>query len=368
MPAATPPSPDRLTLTRPDDWHLHLRDGAALAAVVGATARVFGRAIIMPNLRPPVASVAQAAAYRERILAALSAASPARPPTGAPGGLPGTRRFEPLMTLYLTDNTRPDEIAAAKASGFIHAVKYYPAGATTNSDSGVTALERAYPALAAMERHGVVLSVHGEVTDADVDMFDRERVFVDRALARIVRDFPALRIVLEHITTREAAQFVAAAPATVAATVTPQHLLWSRNAMFAGGIRPHFYCLPVLKRESHRQALVAAATSGSPRFFLGTDSAPHARHTKENACGCAGCYSAPAALEFYAAAFEDAGALDRLEGFASFFGADFYGLPRHTDTVTLVRETWTLPAEYPYGEHAIVPLGAGETVRWRLAA
>ncbi len=368
MPAATPPSPDRLTLTRPDDWHLHLRDGAALAAVVGATARVFGRAIIMPNLRPPVASVAQAAAYRERILAALSAVSRARPAAEVPAGLPGPRRFEPLMTLYLTDNTRPDEIAAAKASGFIHAVKYYPAGATTNSDSGVTALERAYPALAAMERHGVVLSLHGEVTDADVDMFDRERVFVDRALDRIVRDFPSLRIVLEHITTREAAQFVAAAPATVAATVTPQHLLWSRNAMFAGGIRPHFFCLPVLKRESHRQALVAAATSGSPKFFLGTDSAPHARHTKENACGCAGCYSAPAALEFYAAAFEDAGALDRLEGFASFFGADFYGLPRHTDTVTLVREAWTLPAEYPYGEHVIVPLGAGESVRWRLAA
>jgi dihydroorotase len=368
MPAATPPSPDRLTLARPDDWHLHLRDGAALAAVVGATARVFGRAIIMPNLRPPVASVAQAAAYRARILAALSAALPAGAAGDAPGQPPGPRRFEPLMTLYLTDNTRPDEIAAAKASGFIHAVKYYPAGATTNSDSGVTALQRAYPALAAMERHGVVLSLHGEVTDADVDVFDRERVFVDRALARIVRDFPALRIVLEHITTREAAQFVEAAPATVAATVTPQHLLWSRNAMFAGGIRPHFYCLPVLKRELHRQALVAAATSGSPRFFLGTDSAPHARHTKENACGCAGCYSAPAALEFYAAAFEDAGALDRLEGFASFFGADFYGLPRHTDTVTLVRETWTLPAEYPYGEHVIVPLGAGEAVRWRLAS
>ena len=272
------------------------------------------------------------------------------------------------MTLYLTDNTPAAEIAAARASGFVHAVKYYPAGATTNSDSGVTALERAYPALAAMERHGVVLSLHGEVTEPEVDMFDRERVFVDRLLGRIVRDFPALKIVLEHITTREAAQFVAAAPANVAATVTPQHLLWSRNALFAGGIRPHFFCLPVLKREAHRQALVAAATSGSPKFFLGTDSAPHARHTKENACGCAGCYSAPAALEFYAAAFEDAGALDRLEGFASFFGADFYGLPRHADTVALVRESWTLPAEYPYGEHTIVPLAAGETVRWRLAS
>jgi dihydroorotase len=344
--------PARITLARPDDWHLHLRDGAGLAAVVGATARVFGRAIVMPNLKPPVTTVAQAAAYRARIVAAL--------PVGS--------RFEPLMTLYLTDNTPAAEIAAARASGFVHAVKYYPAGATTNSDSGVTALERAYPALAAMERHGVVLSLHGEVTEPDVDLFDRERVFVDRLLGRIVRDFPALKVVLEHITTREAAQFVAAAPANVAATVTPQHLLWSRNALFAGGIRPHFFCLPVLKREAHRQALVAAATSGSPKFFLGTDSAPHARHTKENACGCAGCYSAPAALEFYAAAFEDAGALDRLEGFASCFGADFYGLPRHADTVTLVRESWTLPAEYPYGEHTIVPLAAGEVVRWRLAS
>jgi dihydroorotase len=343
--------PDRITLARPDDWHLHLRDGAGLAAVVGATARVFGRAIVMPNLKPPVTTVAQAAAYRARIVAAL--------PVGS--------RFEPLMTLYLTDNTPAAEIAAARASGFVHAVKYYPAGATTNSDSGVTALERAYPALAAMERHGVVLSLHGEVTDPEVDMFDRERVFVDRSLSRIVRDFPALKVVLEHITTREAAQFVAGAPANVAATVTPQHLLWSRNALFAGGIRPHFFCLPVLKRETHRQALVAAATSGSPKFFLGTDSAPHARHTKENACGCAGCYSAPAALEFYATAFEDAGALDRLEGFASFFGADFYGLPRPVDAVTLLREPWTLPTEYPYGEHSVVPLAAGETVRWRLA-
>jgi dihydroorotase len=344
--------PARITLARPDDWHLHLRDGAGLAAVVGATARVFGRAIVMPNLKPPVTTVAQAAAYRARIVAAL--------PVGS--------RFEPLMTLYLTDNTPAAEIAAARASGFVHAVKYYPAGATTNSDSGVTALEHAYPALAAMERHGVVLSLHGEVTEPEVDLFDRERVFVDRLLGRIVRDFPALKVVLEHITTREAAQFVAAAPANVAATVTPQHLLWSRNALFAGGIRPHFFCLPVLKREAHRQALVAAATSGSPKFFLGTDSAPHARHTKENACGCAGCYSAPAALEFYAAAFEDAGALDRLEGFASCFGADFYGLPRHADTIALVRESWTLPAEYPYGEHTIVPLAAGEAVRWRLAS
>jgi len=348
----TPPSaPATLALRRPDDWHLHLRDGDALAAVVGATARAFGRAIVMPNLKPPVTTVAAALAYRDRILAAAGPAS----------------RFEPLMTLYLTDNTPASEIAAAKASGAIHAVKYYPAGATTNSDSGVTALERAYPAIAAIEKHGLVLSLHGEVTDADVDVFDRERVFVDRALPRLVRDFPGLRIVLEHVTTREAAAFVAEAPSRVAATITPQHLLWSRNAMLVGGIRPHYYCLPILKRESHRRALVEAATSGSPKFFLGTDSAPHARATKEHACGCAGCYSAPLALELYAEAFEDAGALDRLEGFASLHGAAFYGLPPHRDTVTLVREPWRIPAELPFGRDTIVPLKAGETVRWRLS-
>ena len=341
----------RLTIARPDDWHLHLRDGPAMAAVVGATARVFGRAVVMPNLRPPVTTTADARAYRERILAALPAGS----------------RFEPLMTLYLTDRTDAAEIAAAKASGIVHAVKYYPAGATTNSDSGVTALERAYPALAAMEKAGLVLCVHGEVTDAAVDVFDRERTFVETALARIVRDFPGLKVVLEHVTTREAVDFVLAAPANVAATITPQHLLYSRNAMLVGGIRPHLYCLPILKRETHREALVAAAVSGNPRFFLGTDSAPHARHTKETACGCAGCYSAPAALELYAEAFERAGALDRLEGFASHFGADFYGLPRHADTVTLLREPWTLPAEYPLGGHTIVPLRAGEAVAWKLA-
>ncbi len=341
-----------LTLKRPDDWHLHLRDGPALAAVAGHTARVFGRAIVMPNLTPPVTTVAAAAAYRGRILAALPAAT----------------RFEPLMTLYLTEATPVAEIAAAKASGFVHAVKYYPAGATTNSDSGVTALERVYPVLAAMEKHGVVLSLHGEVTDPAVDMFDRERVFVDSALPRIVRDFPGLKVVLEHITTREAAAFVAGAAANVAATITPQHLLWSRNALFVGGIRPHYYCLPILKRETHRQALVAAATSGSPKFFLGTDSAPHAQHTKETACGCAGCYSAHAAIELYAEAFEDAGALDRLEGFASRFGANFYGLPQHADTITLVREPWTVPASYPYGEDALVPLRAGEPMRWRVSA
>jgi dihydroorotase len=339
-----------LTLARPDDWHLHLRDGPAMAAVVGATAGVFGRAIVMPNLKPPVTTTAAARAYRERILAAL----------------PPRCRFEPLMTLYLTDDTAPAEIAAARASGIVHAVKYYPAGATTNSASGVTALAHAYPALAAMERHGLVLSLHGEVTDGDVDMFDRERVFVDRLLTRIVRDFPGLKVVLEHITTREAADFVAAAPAGVAATITPQHLLYSRNALFAGGIRPHFYCLPILKRETHRQALVAAATSGNPKFFLGTDSAPHARHTKENACGCAGCYTAPLALPLYAEAFEDAGALDRLEAFASFFGADFYGLPRATDRVTLVRDAWTVPDAYPLGGDAVVPLRAGEPLRWRV--
>ena len=339
-----------LTLTRPDDWHLHLRDGPAMAAVAGATADVFARAIIMPNLRPPVTTTEAALRYRERILRAL--------PSGS--------RFRPLMTLYLTDNTEPAEIAKAKVSGVVHAVKYYPAGATTNSDSGVTALERAYPALAAMEKHGLVLSLHGEATDRDIDIFDRERAFVERSLAAIVRDFPALRIVLEHITTAEAAAFVAAAPANVAATITPQHLLYSRNALLAGGIRPHLYCLPILKRESHREALVTAAISGNPKFFLGTDSAPHERHTKEDACGCAGCYSAPVALPLYAEAFDNAAALDRLEGFASHFGADFYGLPRNADKVTLRRESWTVPAEYPYGEHGVVPLRAGETVQWRV--
>ncbi len=347
----TPAAPARLTLVRPDDWHLHLRDGASLAAVVGATARVFGRALVMPNLRPPVTTTAAALAYRERIL----------------GALPADSAFLPLMTLYLTDGTDAREIAAAKASGVVHAVKYYPAGATTNSDSGVTALARAYAALAAMEEHGMVLSVHGEVADPDVDVFDRERVFVESSLARIVRDFPALKVVLEHITTREAAEFVRAAPATVAATITPQHLVYSRNAMLAGGVRPHLYCLPILKREAHRAALVDAATSGNPKFFLGTDSAPHARHTKETACGCAGCYSAPLALELYAEAFEDAGALDRLDGFAGRFGAGFYGLPVHAESVTLVREPWTVPAQYALGEHTIVPLRAGEAMRWKVA-
>jgi len=304
----------------------------------------------MPNLRPPVTTTESAHAYRQRILEALP---------------PGSR-FSPLMTLYLTDNTRPAEISNAKTSGFVHAVKYYPAGATTHSDAGVTALERVYPALAAMQEEGVVLSVHGEVTDFDVDIFDRERVFVERLLTTIVRDFPALKIVLEHITTAEAAAFVSAAPPNVAATITPQHLLYSRNALFAGGMRPHLYCLPILKRERHREALLAAAVSGSPKFFLGTDSAPHAAHTKENACGCAGCFSAPAALGLYAEAFESARALDRLEGFASHFGADFYGLPRHGDKVTLKREAWVVPADYPFGNDRVVPLRAGEKVAWRV--
>ena len=341
---------DTLTITRPDDWHIHFRDGAAMASVLPDTARVFGRAIAMPNLKPPVTTVALAAAYRDRLLAAVPA-----------GGA-----FEPLMTLYLTDNTAPDEIVRARQSGFVHAVKYYPAGATTNSDSGVTELAKAYAAIAAMEEVGMPLLLHGEVVDPDVDVFDREAVFIERHLLRLLKDFPRLKIVLELITTRQAAEFVAAAPANVGATITAHHLLYNRNAMFKGGIRPHLYCLPVLKREAHRQALVAAATSGNPKFFLGTDSAPHAVGAKEAACGCAGIYSAHAAIELYAEAFEDAGALDRLEAFASFYGADFYGLPRHTDRITLRRESWTAPASLGLGSGALVPLRAGETIRWRL--
>jgi dihydroorotase len=343
---------DSIVLRRPDDFHVHLRDGPALSAVVAHTAQSFARAMVMPNLRPPVTTVAAAAAYRQRILA----------------GLPAGSAFEPLMTLYLTDNTAPADIAAAKTSGFVHAVKYYPAGATTNSDSGVTAIDRVYPVLAAMEKHGVVLCLHGEVTDPDVDMFDRERVFVDTLLARLVRDFPALKVVLEHVTTREAAHFVRDAATPIAATLTPQHLMWSRSALFVGGLRPHFYCLPILKRESHRQALVEAATSGNPRFFLGTDSAPHARHAKEAACCGAGCYSAPVALALYAEVFDAAGALHRLPDFASGFGADFYGLPRNEGTITLRREAAPVPASYPFGEDTLVPLRAGESVAWRVAS
>jgi dihydroorotase len=339
----------RLTLTRPDDWHLHLRDDLALAAVLPHTARQFGRAIVMPNLRPPVTTAAQAIAYRQRILAAL--------PPGA--------GFEPLMTLYLTDQLAPDEIARARDAGVV-AVKLYPAGATTNSDAGVTDLRKTYPTLEAMQRLGLLLLVHGEVTDPAVDVFDREAVFIDRVMTPLRRDFPDLKIVFEHITTKEAAQFVAEADARLAATVTAHHLLYNRNALFTGGVRPHYYCLPVLKREKHRRALVGAATSGNPRFFLGTDSAPHAAHLKEHAQGCAGCYTALTALELYAEAFEAAGALDRLEGFASFHGADFYGLPRNRGTVTLKKENWTVPETLPFGEAALKPLRAGETLTWRL--
>jgi len=339
-----------LTITRPDDWHLHLRDGAALAAVLPHTARRFGRAIVMPNLRPPVTTVAQAAAYRARIVAAL------------PAGL----AFEPLMTLYLTDHTPPDEIRRAADAGVV-ALKLYPAGATTNSDAGVTDLRRTYPTLEAMQREGLLLLVHGEVTDPEVDVFDREAVFIERVLRPLRRDFPALRIVFEHITTKEAADYVAGADAPTAATITAHHLLYNRNALFTGGLRPHYYCLPVLKREVHRRALVAAATSGSPKFFLGTDSAPHAAALKEQAVCGAGCFTAPAALELYAQAFEAAGALHRLEGFASFHGADFYGLPRHRDTVTLRRDPWVLPETMPLGDALIKPLCGGETLNWRLA-
>jgi len=340
---------DTLSLARPDDWHLHLRDGAALAAVLPATARQFARAIVMPNLRPPVTTAAAAQAYRERIVAALPAGSD----------------FQPLMTLYLTDNTPPDEIARAKAAGVV-ALKLYPAGATTNSDAGVTDLHKCHATLEAMQRAGLLLLVHGEVTDPEVDIFDREAVFIDRVMQPLRRDFPDLKVVFEHITTAEAAQYVAEAGPHTAATLTAHHLLYNRNAIFLGGLRPHYYCLPVLKKEHHRQALVKAATSGSPRFFLGTDSAPHAAVMKEQSVCGAGCYTAPAALELYAEAFEAAGALDKLEAFASFHGADFYGLPRNTGTVTLKRQTWALPETLPFGDATIKPLRAGETLNWRL--
>jgi dihydroorotase len=350
VPATISTQMKTITIIRPDDWHLHLRDGAQLRAVLPDTARRFARAIVMPNLKPPVATTKLALEYRDRILAAL--------PAGA--------RFEPLMTLYLTDNTRPAEIAAARASGAVHAVKYYPAGATTNSDAGVTDLAKCHGVLAEMEKQGMPLLVHGEVTDADVDVFDKERVFIERVLAPLVARFAGLKIVMEHITTREAADFVTAAPPRVAATITAHHLLLSRNAIFAGGIRPHIYCLPILKREAHRQALVAAATSGNPRFFLGTDSAPHARHTKENDCGCAGIYTAHAGIEFYAEVFAAAGALDRLEGFASRHGAQFYGLPVNTGTLTLAEDPWAIPADIPFGSDRLVPLRAGARVAWKL--
>ena len=343
-----------LTLTRPDDWHLHLRDGDYLRAVLPDTAKRFARAIVMPNLKPPVITVALAQAYRQRILAAL----------------PADAHFEPLMTLYLTDNTRPEEIIQLKQIDIkdrpIKAVKYYPAGATTNSDAGVTDLARCAAVLEAMQDCGVPLLVHGEVTDTTVDIFDRERVFLERTLVPLVARYPRLKVVLEHITTRESAQFVQEAPANIAATITAHHLLLNRNALFAGGMRPHNYCLPVLKREIHREALVKAAVSGNPKFFLGTDSAPHARHTKETDCGCAGCYTAHAGIELYAEAFEAAGALDRLEGFASHFGADFYGLARNQDTITLVREAWSVPVDVAYGADRLTQFRAGGDVLWRL--
>ena len=349
---------DRLTITRPDDWHLHLRDGPALESVLPYTARQFARAIVMPNLRPPVTTVAAAREYRERIRAALARAN---------AGRATPLEFEPLLTLYLTDNTSPEEIARVAASGFVRAVKYYPAGATTNSDSGVTRLARAFPALEAMVRHDVPLLVHGEVTDPEVDVFDREQGFVATVLTEIVTRFPGLRVVVEHLTTREAADYVTAAGANVAATITAHHLLYNRNEIFRGGLRPHLYCLPVLKRERHREALVRAATGGSPKFFLGTDSAPHPRGEKESACGCAGCFTAHAALELYAEAFERAGALERLEAFASFNGPDFYRLPRNAARVTLIRNPWQVPAEVAFGDATVVPLRAGESVAWRLA-
>lgn len=341
---------DLLTLLRPDDWHIHLRDGAVLPHTVGDAARTFGRAIIMPNLVPPVRNAAEADAYRQRILAAR--------PTGS--------RFEPLMVLYLTDNTSPEDVRAAKASGFVHAAKLYPAGATTNSDSGVTSIDKIFPALEAMAEVGMLLLVHGEVTRAEIDVFDREKTFIDEHLTRVVERFPTLKVVFEHITTRDAVQFVEATSANVGATITAHHLLYNRNHMLVGGIRPHFYCLPILKRNVHQEALLDAATSGNPKFFLGTDSAPHVKHAKEAACGCAGCYTAYAAIELYAEAFEQRGALDKLEAFASFHGPDFYGMPRNSDTITLVREEWTVPATLPLGDNSVVPLRAGETLRWKL--
>lgn len=339
-----------LTLIRPDDWHLHLRDGDGLKAVLPDTARQFARAIVMPNLRPPVTTAEAALAYYQRIQQAL------------PLGLV----FEPLMTLYLTDNTPAQEIAAARASGIVHAVKLYPAGATTNSDSGVTSLYKCASALAEMEKQGMPLLIHGEVTDGDVDVFDREKVFIERHLQPLLKDFPGLKVVFEHITTQDAAEFVAAGPANLAATITAHHLLMNRNAMFSGGIRPHHYCLPVLKRETHRQALLKAATSDSGKFFLGTDSAPHPKSAKEASCGCAGMYTAHAAIELYAEAFEEAGALDKLEGFASFYGPDFYNLPRNTDKITLRKENWLVAESIPFAGDVLVPLRAGQTVAWKL--
>ncbi len=345
-----PAAPDSLTIIRPDDWHLHLRDGAMMADILPHTARQFGRAIVMPNLKPPVTTTAMAGAYRDRIVAAL----------------PADLVFEPLMVLYLTDNTQPDEIRRAVDSGFVHGVKLYPAGATTNSDAGVTDLLHCMPSLEMMQQLGLPLLVHGEVTDSDIDIFDREAVFIDRVLQPLRRQLPQLKIVFEHITTREAAQYVRDAEGPMAATITAHHLLYNRNAIFKGGIRPHYYCLPILKREVHRQALVQAATSGGPRFYLGTDSAPHPKGLKEHACGCAGCYTALHAMELYAQAFEEADALDKLEAFASFHGPDFYGLPRNTGYVRLQRAPWTIPDQLKLADTTLVPLDAGQTLQWKL--
>ncbi len=341
---------DTLTITRPDDWHLHLRDGNVLRDIVPHTARRFARAIVMPNLKPPVTTTALARAYRKRILDAV----------------PEDNAFQPLMTLYLTESTRAEEIRAAKASEVVKAIKYYPAGATTNSESGVSDLSQVYPVLEVMAEEKLPLLVHGEVVDPKVDVFDREAVFIERELLPLLQAIPDLKVVFEHITTRDAVQLVMETPANLGATITPQHLLMNRNAIFKGGINPHHYCLPVLKREEHRQALVTAATSGDPRFFLGTDSAPHARNAKESDCGCAGMYSAHAAIEFYAQAFDDAGCLDKLEAFAAFHGADFYQLPRNSGQITLVRESWKVPEQLPFGTEQLVPLAAGEILHWRL--
>ena len=338
-----------LTITRPDDWHLHLRDGAVLKDVLPHTARQFARAIVMPNLKPPVTTTEMASAYRERILAVL------------PAGM----RFEPLMTLYLTDNTSADEIRRAVDSGIVQGVKLYPAGATTNSDAGVTDLKRCMTALEQMQALGLPLLVHGEVTDGDIDLFDREAVFIERVLIPLRRQLPALKIVFEHITTKEAVQYIQDGGGPIGATITAHHLLYNRNAIFKGGVRPHYYCLPVLKRETHRLALIAAATSGNPKFFLGTDSAPHEKGLKEHACGCAGCYTALHAMELYAQAFDQAGAIDKLEAFSSFHGPDFYGLPRNQDKITLQREVWSIPAELPMGESTVVPLDAGQSMSWK---
>ncbi|MBD2858824.1 dihydroorotase [Spongiibacter sp. KMU-158] len=340
-----------LDITRPDDWHIHLRDGLALKHTVGDASRYFGRVIVMPNLTPPIRNLSEAKAYHGRISAEIPASN---------------THFQPLMVLYLTDNTSPADIAEAAQSGLVYACKLYPAGATTNSDSGVTDIEKLSPVLAAMEEHKLPLLVHGEVTDAEIDIFDREAAFIDRHLRPIVSRFPALKVVLEHITTADAAAFVSDSPSNVAATITAHHLLYNRNHMLAGGIRPHYYCLPILKRNTHQQALIAAATSGSPKFFLGTDSAPHIQSKKETSCGCAGCYTAHAAIELYAEAFEQANALDKLEAFASFYGPDFYGLPRNTDTITLSKTAWQVAEQLPLGDDVLRPLRAGETLHWQV--